>query len=321
MKSGSDEIRGAANVKLVQIRVNNLPMILVVATEDIEKNTELMEDMGKSGKEAERNIYTSAKLLHDTQKMVNELTDKYEQQRDEYNVVLSKQIADNNSVKKTRNAVMHMVKEWNDMVPDKNGDVETIERECVGSTIPTHLIGSLDSERYETTYGDSNDNLVKKVSEHQKLIYSNNFMPKKPKEIEKDGIKKTIWIDNPNCEKYMDILAENGKEIFDEVGRAWLEVQELRDKTSGVQVPWNWNNPKNKKRMLDNDEIIMAQHAKCMILAGYKPCEDNTILNMGEAASNRKKFRKIFQEVKEQKDEDTFDEQAVAEAEKAMGNC
>ena len=157
-----------------------------------------------------------------------------------------------------------------------------------------------------------------KVSEHQELIYDNDFMPKKPKEIETDGgVKKTIWVDNPDCEKATDIQASCGQEIYQEVGRAWLEVQDLRDETSGAQVPWN----KNKKRMLDNDEIVMIQHAKCMILAGYKPSADTTTLT-GEAASNRRKFRKIFKELKEQEEEsdEESDEDNAATAERAMGN-
>ena len=322
LKSDSDEIRGAANVKLVQIRVNNLPKILVVATKDIEKNAELMEDMGKSGKEAERNIYISAKHLHDTQKMVNELTDKNHQLEADYNVVISKQVIDNKSVKSTRSAALHMVKEWKDMVEDNNAkyetvfpDGETTEKKHLGGIMSTHVIGSLRPDVYERRY-DDDDELAEKVSEHQELIYDNDFMPKKPKEIEKDGIKKTIWVDNPDCEKATDIQEECGQEIYQEVGRAWLEVQDLRDETSGAQVPWN----KNKKRMLDNDEIVMIQHAKCMILAGYKPSADTTTLT-GEAASNRRKFRKIFKELKEQEEESDDDEDNAATAERAMGNC
>jgi len=330
LKSDSDEIRGAANVKLVQIRVNNLPKILVVATKDIEKNAELMEDMGKSGKEAERNIYISAKLLHDTQKMVNELTDKNQQLADDYNVVISKQVIDNKSVKSTRNTALHMAREWKDMVEDDDAkyetlltDGETTEKKHLGGIMSTHLIGSLRPEVYELGLDDNNDDdddyLAQKLSEHQELIYDNDFMPKKPKEIEsKDGVKKTIWVDNPDSEEYMNIQDECGQDIYQEVGRAWLEVQDLRDETSGAQVPWN----KNKKRMLDNDEIVMIQHAKCMILAGYKPSADTTTLT-GDAASNRKKFRKIFKEVKEQEEEsdEELDEDDVATAERAMGNC
>jgi len=325
LKSDSDEIRGAANVKLVQIRVNNLPKILVVAVKDIEKNAELMEDMGKSGKEAERNIYISAKLLHDTQKMVNQLTDKNQQLEDDYNVVISKQVIDNKSVKSTRNTALNMAKEWKDMVEDDDAkyetvlaDGETIEKKHLGGIMSTHIIGSLRPDVYERRY-DDDDELAEKVSEHQELIYDNDFMPKKPKEIETDGgVKKTIWVDNPDCEKATDIQASCGQEIYQEVGRAWLEVQDLRDETSGAQVPWN----KNKKRMLDNDEIVMIQHAKCMILAGYKPSADTTTLT-GEAASNRRKFRKIFKELKEQEEEsdEESDEDNAATAERAMGNC
>jgi len=116
----------------------------------------------------------------------------------------------------------------------------------------------------------------------------------------------------------MNIQVENGPEIFNEVGRAWLEAQDLRDQTSGVQVPWNTNG----KRLLENDEIIMAQHAKCMILAGYEPSEMPSNNTSGTEYSQRKKFRKIFKEVEKQTGEDEEPDEVVVNAFRAnQGGC
>jgi len=117
-----EKVRGAANIKLVQLRVSNLPLIVAVATIDIVKDTELMIDIGKNSREAVRNIFNSAKHLHDLQRMVNELTDRNQQLHDDYNTVISKQVKDNKNVTSARNAALHMVKEWREMVEDDTGD-------------------------------------------------------------------------------------------------------------------------------------------------------------------------------------------------------
>ena len=107
----------------------------------------------------------------------------------------------------------------------------------------------------------------------------------------------------------MSIQAEHGQEIFNEVGRAWLESQDLSDATGGVQVPCD----NKKKRLLENDEIIMRLTAKCMVLSGQKPSAID-VTSSSDVSKRKRKFRKIFEEVKKQEDEGGPEEEALSEA-------
>ena len=284
-------VRGTANVKWVQIRINNIPRILVVASTDIEKNDELLMNNGEAQATASLNCYVAAKKLYDVQKFANELADKNEDLQDRLQSVTTKQVEDNRNVKLTRNVAMEMAVELKEMIGDNESDFDKISKDDIGSVIPTHLNGSLRTEVYESEYGDEEDLLAEKVSEHQSLIYDNDFTPKIPKEVERGGEKKIIYVDNHDCEEYMDIQAEDGQEIFQEVGRAWLEYQNLRSLTSGNQVPWN----SKKRRLLDNDEVVMVLTAKLMEVTGHKPSE--LVNGNSDANRRRKRFRQIFNDL------------------------
>ena len=296
-------VRGSGNVKWVDVRVNNTPRILVVATTDIEKDDEILVDMGDSQATACLNIYRESKKLYDIQKFANQMADKYQQLRDEHQPVITKGVEDNRNVKMTRNIAIDMVKEWEEAPVDSDSEVDEISKETVGSIMATHLIGSLRKEIYEDVYGDDKDLLAETLSEHQKLIYDDSFVPKKPKEVERSGKKKIIWVDDPECERYMEIQAEHGQEIFQEVGRAWLESQNLSDLTSGAQVPWN----SKKRRLLENDELVMVLTAKLMKVTGHKPSELGNNEDNSEVNKKKRKFRQIFDDIEsitEAKDHD-----------------
>lgn len=102
--------------------------------------------------------------------------------------------------------------------------------------------------------------------------------------------------DNDECEKFMDIQTEHGQEIFQEVGRAWLQLRNFSTLVSGCRVPWH----PQKQRLLGNDEIVMTLVAQLMKLAGRKPKE---IVNGGSRKEDKRKrkFGEIFKQVKKTK--------------------
>lgn len=309
--------RGSSNVKFVEVRVNNIPRILVVATVDIKNREELLLDQGASYHTASLNIYLASKQLSVLQKLANEMADKYEQLRDEHQPVITKGIQDNRTVKMTRNVAVDMCKEWEEAISDdENEDFEPITKEDAGSIIATHVVGSLRKKVYEDQYGEEGeDKVASAMSEHQKLIYDDLFIPKKAKEVEIRGEKKTVWVDDPDCKKYVEIQAEHGTEIFQEVGRAWLEVQNLGDLTSGAQVPWN----PMKRCVLENDEVVMRLTAKIMELTGKKPSDPDPSQGNAESQKRKRKFLQIYKDVRATTESETADEGALRAARQKGG--
>ena len=137
--------------------------------------------------------------------------------------------------------------------------------------LPLHIPGSLDVDTIKAALPDENDNDEEIISKLQRTVHSDGFMPMKA--AQRKG--KSLWVENSDCEKFMDIKADHGEEVANEVKRAWLEIQNNSQLVAGRRVPWEHCPSKKPSGVTSREplsvaEIIMSLSHRLFTLAHHE---------------------------------------------------